>query len=102
MPCWRMKHPGQAGRVIQALVLLRSIGAQSAAVLVYEAFVRRFANGKALGSYAGLTGTPFNSGSGEREQGISKAGNRRLRATMGELAWAGTHVAVRHHQRLPL
>jgi transposase len=79
--------PGQAERMIQALVLLRSIGAQSAAVLVYEAFVRRFANGKALGSYAGLTGTPFNSGSSEREQGISKAGNRRLRATMGELAW---------------
>jgi transposase len=73
--------------MIQALVLLRSIGAQTASVLVYEAFVRQFCNGKALGSYAGLTGTPFNSGGSEREQGISKAGNRRLRATMGELAW---------------
>ena len=52
-----------------------------------EAFVRRFANGKALGSYAGLTATPYNSGGMEREQGISKAGNRRLRTVMVELAW---------------
>jgi transposase len=79
--------PGMAQRMIQALVLLRAIGAQTATVLVYEAFVRHFSSGKALGSYAGLTGTPFNSGGAEREQGISKAGNQRLRATMGEVAW---------------
>jgi transposase len=74
--------PGMAQRMIQALVLLRAIGAQTATVLVYEAFVRHFSSGKALGSYAGLTGTPFNSGGAEREQGISKAGNQRLRATI--------------------
>ena len=79
--------PGAAERMVQALVLLRAIGAQSATVLVYEAFVRHFSNGKTLGSYAGLTGTPFTSGRAEREQGISKSGNQRLRATMGELAW---------------
>jgi transposase len=79
--------PDEVARMVQALVLLRAIGAQSATVLVYEAFVRHFSNGKALGSYAGLTGTPFTSGGAEREQGISKSGNQRLRATMGELAW---------------
>lgn len=79
--------PKEAQRMIKSLVQLRSIGTQSATVLVHEAFVRRFANGKALGCYAGLTGTPFSSGGSEREQGISKAGNRRLRAAMGELAW---------------
>ena len=79
--------PEEAERMIKALVLLRSIGAQSATVLVREAFIRSFSSGKALGCYAGLTGTPFNSGGSEREQGISKAGNRRLRAAMGELAW---------------
>jgi transposase len=79
--------PGTAERMVQALAMLRSIGAQSATVLVYEAFVRHFSSSKALGSYAGLTGTPFSSGGAEREQGISKAGNQRLRATMGELAW---------------
>jgi transposase len=79
--------PGAAERMVQALVLLRALGAYTATVLVYEAFVRHFSNGNALGSYAGLTGTPFNSASAEHEQGISKAGNQRLRATMGELAW---------------
>jgi transposase len=49
--------------------------------------VREFANGKALGSYAGLTATPYSSGGIEREQGIGKAGNARLRTVMVELAW---------------
>src|SRR4051812_11375105 len=79
--------PDRAEKMIQLLVGLRGIGVQSATVLVREAFVREFANGKALGSYAGLTPTPFSSGATEREQGIGKAGNRRLRTVMVELAW---------------
>src|SRR5271166_982535 len=79
--------PGKAEEMIQQLAGLRGIGVQSATVLVREAFVREFANGKALGSYAGLTATPFSSGGTEREQGINKAGNRRLRTVMIELAW---------------
>jgi transposase len=59
-------------------------------VLVREAFVRRFANGKALGSYAGLTSSPYSSGGIDREQGIGKGGNRRLRTVMVELAWLWT------------
>jgi transposase len=55
--------PDKAGQMIQHLASLRGIGAQSATVLVREAFVRGFANSKALGSYAGLSATPFNSGS---------------------------------------
>src|SRR3982750_2678181 len=72
--------PDKAEKMIRQLVGLRGIGVQSATVLVREGFVREFANGKALGSYAGLTPTPFSSGSTEREQGIGKAGNRRLRS----------------------
>jgi transposase len=79
--------PDEAGKMIQQLCSLRGIGVQSATILVREAFVRRFANGKALGSYAGLTATPYSSGGIEREQGIGKAGNRRLRTVMVELAW---------------
>jgi len=79
--------PDAAGRMIQQLTQLRGIGVQSATILVREAFVRRFANGKALVSYAGLSPTPYNSGATEREQGIGKAGNRRLRTVMIELAW---------------
>jgi transposase len=77
----------KASKMIQQLASLRGIGVQSATVLVREAFVRRFANGKALGSYAGLASSPFNSGRMEREQGIGKAGNRRVRTVMIELAW---------------
>jgi transposase len=79
--------PDKAGAMIRQLAGLRGIGVQSATVLVREGFVRRFANGKALGSYAGLTSTPYSSGGSEREQGIGKAGNRRLRTVMVELAW---------------
>ena len=79
--------PGKAEEMIQQLAGLRGIGVQSATVLVREAFVREFATGKALGSYAGLTPTPFSSGGTEREQGIGKAGNRRVRTVMVELAW---------------
>lgn len=79
--------PDEGGKMIQQLCSLRGIGVQSATVLVREAFVRRFANGKALGSYAGLAATPYSSGGIEREQGIGKAGNRRLRTVMVELAW---------------
>src|SRR4029079_18274594 len=76
---------GQAERMIQRLARGRGIGVETATVLVHEAFVRRFRNARALGSYAGLTGTPYGSGGTHREQGISKDGNRRLRATLGEL-----------------
>jgi transposase len=81
------ENPDKAASMIQQLAKLRGIGVQSATVLVREGFVRQFANGKALGSYAGLTATPYCSGGTEREQGIGKAGNARLRTLMVELAW---------------
>jgi len=48
---------------------------------------RRIRNRKQLAALAGLTPTPYQSGAGEREQGISKAGNRRLRTMAVEIAW---------------
>ena len=75
------------GRKIQQLVTLRAIGPQFATVLVGEVFHKEFANRRQLASYAGLTPSPFNSGSMVREQGISKAGNPRARTTMIEMAW---------------
>jgi transposase len=80
----------KASKMIQQLTKLRGIGVQSATVLVREAFVRRFANGKALGSYAGLASSPYSSGGMDRGQGIGKAGNRRVRTVMVELAWLWT------------
>jgi len=48
---------------------------------------RTFANRRELAGALGVTGVPFNSGNSEREQGISKAGNRRMRAMLIEIAW---------------
>jgi transposase len=81
-------HSISASDAVDGVTKLRGIGVQSATVLVREAFVRRFANGKALGSYAGLASSPFSSGGMDREQGIGKAGNRRVRTVMVELAEA--------------
>jgi transposase len=77
----------EAEKMIRSLTELRSIGADFATLLVREAFVRQFRNRRALGGYVGLGGTPFSSGGSEREQGIGKDGNRRVRAAMVELAW---------------
>ncbi len=64
------------------LIDLRGIGPEFAAVLWSEGLHRSFANRKQVASYAGLAPTPWQSGSVVHEQGISKAGNPRLRTTM--------------------
>jgi transposase len=69
------------------LMQFNGIGAETAAVLWWEALYRSFANRRQVAAYAGLAGTPWQSGSVALEQGVSKAGNRRLRTTMIELAW---------------
>src|SRR5947209_4522336 len=71
----------EAERMIRSLTHLRSIGADFVTLLVSEAFVRQFRNRRALGGYVGLGGTPFSSGGSEREQGIGKDGNSRVRAS---------------------
>ena len=73
--------------MIRKLAGLKGIGPELATLLAWEAFVRPFRNRRALAGYAGVTGTPFDSGGRQREQGIGKAGNRRLRAALVELAW---------------
>jgi transposase len=71
------------------LARLRSIGVVTATVLVREFFAwRAFRNGRQVGGCAGLTATPYQTGDTHREQGISKAGNRRVRHVMIELAWS--------------
>ena len=72
---------------IKALANLRSIGPEFATTLVGEVFYRSFDNRRQIGSYVGLAPSPFSSGSTDRDQGISKAGNPKARSTMIELAW---------------
>jgi transposase len=52
-----------------------------------SASFRPFDNRRQVAAYAGLAPTPWKSGSIDHEQGVSKAGNPRLRPTMVELAW---------------
>ena len=69
------------------LMKLKGIGPEFAAVLWLEGLFRNFANRRHLAAYAGLAPSPWKSGSVNREQGISRSGNPRLRTTMVELAW---------------
>jgi transposase len=73
---------------VRQLPGLAGIGVNGAWLLVYEFFAwRQLQNRKQAGALVGLTGTPYLSGRSEREQGISKAGSRRMRKLLVELAW---------------
>jgi len=74
--------------LVKHLVQLRAIGPKGAWVLVKEIFGwREFANRRELAGCVGLAPTPYASGDSQIEQGISKAGNRRVRAMLVEQAW---------------
>jgi transposase len=73
---------------VEHLTKLRGVGETGGQILVQELFGwRQFKNRRQLGALVGLTPAPFNSGGSERDQGISKAGSRRLRALLIQLAW---------------
>ncbi|WP_454620882.1 IS110 family transposase [Bradyrhizobium cenepequi] len=83
---------------VTMLLALKGMGPNFAAVLWSEAFYRQFTNRRQVAAYAGLAATPWRSGGIEREQGVSKAGNPRLRTTMIQLAW----LWVRHQEQSAL
>jgi transposase len=84
-----VRKPGEPSvEKVRRLMRLRGIGSHGAWVLVHEFFGwREFKNRREVGALAGLAPTPYSSGDSERERGISKAGNRRVRWPMIELAW---------------
>jgi transposase len=86
----RIEEPRtEMDRQAARLAGLRGIGTQGSWVLAKEFFGwRRFRNRREVGAAAGAAATPYSSGASERDQGISKAGNRRVRAVMAELAWS--------------
>jgi len=77
----------EIGSKLAALLRLKGIGPEVATVLELEVFHRHFANRRDVRAYAGLAPSPYASGGMSREQGISKAGNRRARKALIELAW---------------
>ena len=83
---------------VAMLLAVRGVGANFAAVLWSEAFYRQFSNRRQVAAYAGLAATPWQSGGIRHEQGVSKAGNPRLRTTMIQLAW----LWIRHQPQSAL
>jgi transposase len=77
----RISHP------LAMLLGVKGIGMEFAASLWLECFYRTFANRRQLAAYAGLAATPWQSGAVAHEQGVSKAGNPRVRTKMVQLAW---------------
>lgn len=79
----------ERARQVRQLCALRGIGPESAWWLVGELFGwRQIQNRKQLAALAGLTPTPYHSGEMQHDQGISKAGNIRVRWIMTEIAWS--------------
>lgn len=77
----------EAPQPVAMLLALRGIGEEFANVLWSEGLNRQFSNRRQIAAYAGLAPTPWRSGSIVHEQGVSKAGNPRLRTKMIQLAW---------------
>ena len=83
---------------VTMLLALKGVGANFTAVIWSEAFYRQFTNRRQVAAYAGLAATPWQSGGIRHEQGVSKAGNPRLRTTMIQLAW----LWIRHQPQSAL
>jgi transposase len=86
----RLKNPDTDSlEKVVKLASLYGIGSVSSWTFVMEFFGwRQFQNRKEVGALAGLTPTPYDSGKSLREQGISKAGNHRIRGLAVEIAWS--------------
>jgi transposase len=79
---WDSLHP-----MLLMLAKLKGIGLETADMLVHEVLWRKLRDRRALARYAGLTGSPDESGSKRREKGLARAGNARVRRGMLQLAW---------------
>ncbi len=83
-----LKENGRWSQKVIGLEKLKGIGPVSAEKLVSEFFGwREFNNVKEVGAASGLAPMPYDSGTSQKDQGISKSGNRRVRALMIELSW---------------
>lgn len=84
----QLKDNSKTAQQVRQLKMLKGIGEVGSWNLVHEFFAwRRFNNVKQVGAASGLAPTPYASGDSTIEQGISKAGNRRVRTLMIELSW---------------
>jgi len=73
--------------MVRLLARIVGVGVETADVLVHEVLSRPMRDRRAVARYAGLTGSPDESGARRREQGLARAGNARVRRGMIQLAW---------------
>ena len=85
----RLEGQGEQGpnAMVRLPAQMVGIGIETADMLVHEVFSRNLRDRRAVARYAGLTGTPDESGARRREKGLAKAGNARVRRGMVQLAW---------------
>ncbi len=77
----------KAGGIVRTLTRVVGIGVETADMLTHEVMLRDLRDRRAVARYAGLTGSPHESGARRRERGLSRAGNARVRRGMIQLAW---------------
>jgi transposase len=82
----RAPHEGPHAMVL-LLAQIIGVGIETADMLVNEALNRNLRDRRAIARYAGITGSPDESGAKRREKGLAKAGNARVRRGMLQLAW---------------
>jgi transposase len=73
--------------MLRLLARVVGVGVETADMLVHEVLSRQLRDEKAVARYAGVTGSPDESGSKRREKGLAKAGNARVRRGLIQLAW---------------
>jgi transposase len=73
--------------MVRLLARIVGIGLETADMLIHEVLARTWRDRRSVARYAGLTGSPDESGSRRREKGLAKAGNARVRRGMVQLAW---------------
>ena len=78
---------GTATETTRSLSRVVGIGLETADMLTHEIMLRDLRDRRAVARYAGLTGSPHESGARRRERGLSRAGNARVRRGMVQLAW---------------
>jgi transposase len=76
-----------AHAMVRLLARVIGVGIETADMLVHEVLSRNLRDRRAVARYAGLTGSPDESGKKRREKGLAKAGNSRVRRGMIQLAW---------------
>ncbi|HEX6014374.1 MAG TPA: IS110 family transposase [Geminicoccaceae bacterium] len=85
----RLEQQPAAGQdaTVRLLTRVVGVGVETADMLVHEVLSRGLRDRRAVARYAGLTGSPDESGSRRREKGLAKAGSARVRRGMIQLAW---------------